>query len=1120
MCMRKLFFLLVICTFFVFANAQTYTSGLTATGTGTSTNVRLGGANPLLVNTTVDLSTFTFGFKTTALPSLFTILNNGRIGVGISPTSLFHLKAGTAAANTAPLKFTSGVNLSAPEAGTMEFNGTSLFFTPSTAPVTRRTIAFADLSNITSILGIANGGTGATTPTAALTNLLPVQTGLANRFLQTNGTSASWVAAGGTGTVTAFGFTNANGFTGTVATATTTPALTIGTTLNGLLRGNGTGLNTGQANLASEVSGILPFANGGTGLNTVGANGTVLTINAGVPTWLTPATSVSSQWTTSGNDIYYANLLGNIGISTSAPRYKLDLARIGGDNQEDFIALGVNNGPAIGSSTLLGGGIVWKANYPGYTKRSAGIVQTAEANSFRAGLAFFTNGTNDATTDWIERMRITKDGNIGIGTSSPSEKLHVVGNTFISGNITSPGSGSGSEKFGSSASVGANNFSLALGYNAITTGHESVALGYYAKAGLQSTAIGNNTQATGFASTMIGAGAVDNGVSYLTGIGASIYNPGYFSGGSYLNSGMINIGYNNISTGFNRTYLVGANLTADRDNQMLIGNGLAGGFLNDIVLGGGLSNNLAASYGPLSVRTTDGSGANSAGMPLSFKGGKSTGSASGGYLSFYTTPAGVSGSIANAEVERMRIDANGALSFNGSAGTAGQVLTSAGAGAAPTWATPAEGGSEGWGLTGNGGTNSAVNFIGTTDDKDVIFKRNGIQSGLLSGDQWNTSFGIGALNPLSLNPNGDGRGHNNAFGYEALHSNTNGWGNDAFGTQALYSNTTGVFNVAFGARSLYANYSGNDNIAVGAYSLKSNTTGYNNLAVGTSALYNNTLGKANIGLGVRVLEYNTIGDYNFGAGETTLHSNTSGMSNVGIAYQSLFANTTGNANIGIGQTALVSNISGNFNIGIGNSAGNNLTTGDDNIAIGNRATFPNTSGSGQLNIGNVIFGTGLTHNYNSETDPPIPNGNIGIGKISPIEKLDVNGNIYTNAKVLIGTLGLNTGTHSLAVNGSAIFTKAVVKLTTAPWPDYVFKPTYKLPSLKELEKYLLKNQHLPDVPSAAEVEKNGIDLGDNQTILLKKVEELTLYMIELNKKVEALAKENEALKKKINPTNQ
>ena len=87
-------------------------------------------------------------------------------------------------------------------------------------------------------------------------------------------------------------------------------------------------------------------------------------------------------------------------------------------------------------------------------------------------------------------------------------------------------------------------------------------------------------------------------------------------------------------------------------------------------------------------------------------------------------------------------------------------------------------------------------------------------------------------------------------------------------------------------------------------------------------------------------------------------------------------------------------------------------------------------------------------------------------------------------------------------------------------PDYVFAPAYTLPTLTELEHYLLSNRHLPGVPSATEVEKNGIDLGDNQTLLLKKVEELTLYVIELNKKIEDMRKQNEKLKEeKLNGIN-
>lgn len=133
--------------------------------------------------------------------------------------------------------------------------------------------------------------------------------------------------------------------------------------------------------------------------------------------------------------------------------------------------------------------------------------------------------------------------------------------------------------------------------------------------------------------------------------------------------------------------------------------------------------------------------------------------------------------------------------------------------------------------------------------------------------------------------------------------------------------------------------------------------------------------------------------------------------------------------------------------------------------------------------------------------------------ISPGSQLSTT--FFTNGNVGIGST-MATG-YKLAVNGSAIFTKAVVKLY-GNWPDYVFEPAYKLPSLKEVETYIIKNQHLQGLPVAATVEKEGIDLGDNQALLLKKVEELTLYIIELNKKVDAVAKENDLLKKMLAPS--
>jgi len=107
------------------------------------------------------------------------------------------------------------------------------------------------------------------------------------------------------------------------------------------------------------------------------------------------------------------------------------------------------------------------------------------------------------------------------------------------------------------------------------------------------------------------------------------------------------------------------------------------------------------------------------------------------------------------------------------------------------------------------------------------------------------------------------------------------------------------------------------------------------------------------------------------------------------------------------------------------------------------------------------------------------NGNVGIGTTSPSEKLEVNGNAL--------------------VQGDFEAKKVKVTATPGSVPDYVFAPTYKLQTLNELEKYIQANRHLPNIPNAKEIETNGQNLGEMQLKLLEKIEELTLYVIQLEK---------------------
>jgi hypothetical protein len=105
-------------------------------------------------------------------------------------------------------------------------------------------------------------------------------------------------------------------------------------------------------------------------------------------------------------------------------------------------------------------------------------------------------------------------------------------------------------------------------------------------------------------------------------------------------------------------------------------------------------------------------------------------------------------------------------------------------------------------------------------------------------------------------------------------------------------------------------------------------------------------------------------------------------------------------------------------------------------------------------------------------------------------------------------------------NNGNLWSKQVVVALTNPWADYVFKSTYRLSTLAEVKAYIAKNHHLADMPSEQEVVKSGINLGEMDIKLLRKVEELTLYLVDLKRDNDELRQQNKTLKQNQQAINQ
>ncbi|WP_299242520.1 discoidin domain-containing protein [uncultured Aquimarina sp.] len=286
-----------------------------------------------------------------------------------------------------------------------------------------------------------------------------------------------------------------------------------------------------------------------------------------------------------------------------------------------------------------------------------------------------------------------------------------------------------------------------------------------------------------------------------------------------------------------------------------------------------------------------------------------------------------------------------------------------------------------------------------------------------------------------------------------------------------------------------------------------------NVFVGTDAGQNNTTGVNNVFVGNNSGRKNTVGKTNVFVGRNSGRNNVEGSNNVFNGNSAGFSNVSGNFNTFLGTFAGRENIDGRRNVFIGGNAGRN-STGNANILIGYKAGF-NETGNNKLIIENsdsdtpLVYGDFATDQFGINTNT-IPDGyNFAVGGGASF-----NGDIVSTGRISIGTTEDDPG-YALTVKGKVHVQEVKVDLLGVIAPDYVFYEDYKLKTLKEVAKYIYQEGHLPNIPSAAEMKKEGVNLKEMNMKLLEKVEELTLYTIAQEKAIKQQQEANDTLEKRL-----
>lgn len=276
--------------------------------------------------------------------------------------------------------------------------------------------------------------------------------------------------------------------------------------------------------------------------------------------------------------------------------------------------------------------------------------------------------------------------------------------------------------------------------------------------------------------------------------------------------------------------------------------------------------------------------------------------------------------------------------------------------------------------------------------------------------------------------------------------------------------------------------------------------------------------------------------YNTFVGGQAGQSTTTGSYNTFYGYRAGFPNTTGAHNTFVGYEAGKLNTIGTDNVFIGYNAGRRNQRGQRNVIMGTNADVIDGQDNTLLGANAVGLGAGLSNataigaNARVLTSNALVLGNnvnVGIGTSAPQNRLELTAGVDGRSGLRLTNLTAQSPASDAAVAKFLTVTDQgdvtlagrlsaqvmqVQPTSERQWADYVFAPAYRLQPLSDVERYVQRHGHLPGIPSAGEMVNQGIDLTTLLATLVQKNEELTLHLIEQQKRIERLEQQNRRLR--------